>query len=306
MTPNVTVVMATYNGEAYLEEQIYSILNQTYQNFYLLISDDVSTDGTYPLLKKIETQYGNVSVQQNELRLGVVKNFENLIEAVDTEYIALADQDDIWERNKLEFSIKSLQLHEKKQEPLLFHSDLSVVNQDNELIESSFFKMRGYKFPNKKSLDIMLGRSGIMGNTMVFNQALKEKILPFPDDLIVHDYWIALVNESEGKRLTSMKNLISYRIHTQNTSSSFREKKPSLRNLTLPYHEIKRESVLDELKKRFDIASKELTVINRFIDYLEFKKDKFYLSYLVLKYDFFRVGVLYKLKLIGAILWKHR
>jgi len=303
----VTIVLATYNGELYLREQLDSIFNQSFLDYQLLVGDDCSTDNTVKIIEEYQLKYQNIHLLCNSKRLGHVSNFENLIKQVDKGYIALCDQDDIWYEDKLLEAMNALQSTDDINLPILFHSDLLGINTKKVKIYDSFFLKRGYSFPKKKSIDIMLGRSGIMGNTMVFNQALKEKILPFPKDLIVHDYWIALVNEFMGKRITFPNVLLKYRIHEGNTSKTFRpsSKKNFLRkSIILPYHNIQREKVLEEFKKRFTFKSEDLQILNIFLEYLYFKKDKLFLMSLVSQYDFFRLGFGYKLKLYGAIIWK--
>ena len=303
----VTIVLATYNGEAYLREQLDSILNQSFVDYQLLIGDDCSTDDTVKIIEEYQLKYKNIYLLCNLKSLGHVLNFENLITQVDKGYIALCDQDDIWHKDKLLEAINSLESFSDSTIPRLFHSDLLGIDSNNTTLYDSFFLKRGYAFSQKRSIDILLGRSGIMGNTMVFNQALKEKILPFPKDLIVHDYWIALVNEFVGKRITSHKSLVKYRIHDSNTSKTLRTltKNRFLRsNIILPYHNIQREKVLEEFRERFTFKNEDLEILNVFLEYLYFKKNKLFLISLVSKYDFFRLGFGYKLKLYGAILWK--
>ncbi|CAA6822232.1 MAG: Alpha-L-Rha alpha-1,3-L-rhamnosyltransferase (EC [uncultured Sulfurovum sp.] len=303
----ITIILATYNGEKYLEELLNSILNQLYKEFKIVICDDISTDKTLNILEKYQNKHTNkIEIYQNKKQLGVVKNFEKLITLADTEYIALCDQDDVWHENKLLEAIKCLEKKKERNIPLLFHSDLKIVNSQGNIVSNSFFKKRGYAFPKKQCFDVMLGRSGVMGNTMVFNQALKNKVLPFPEKLIVHDYWIALVNELEGERFTYIEPLINYRMHESNTSNSFRHEKQSLSNITLPYHKIHRKSVLEVFKERFHLNPEELIIIDAFMDYLSFKKNKLYLIGLIFRYNFFRLGLKYKLKLIGAMIWKKK
>ena len=303
----LTILIATYNGELYIKEQLDSILNQSFKDYKIICQDDKSTDNTFFILKKYQKKYPNIiTVVQNIKRLGIVASFEKLIENSDTEYISLCDQDDIWQRDKLLISIELLERVANKETPLLFHSDLTMVDSDLNRLHSSFFKKRGYSFPQERKLDIMLGRSGIMGNTMVFNKKLKDAILPFPKSLVVHDYWIALVNEIIGKRITYNHPLINYRLHKKNGSLTLRKQSQNnffKRNIILPYQNIEREEVLKELLSRILLEREDKIIIQSFIDYLQFK-NKIKIFFFIFKYDFFRNGFIYKLKLIGAILWK--
>jgi len=306
MNKKVTIVLATYNGELYLREQLDSIFNQSFLDYQVLIGDDCSTDNTVKIIKEYQLKYQNIHLLRNAKRLGHVSNFENLISQVDNGYIALCDQDDIWYEDKLLEAMGTLESFTDMNLPMLFHSDLVGIDIKKVKLYDSFFEKRGYSFPKKRSIDIMLGRSGVMGNTMVFNQALKEKILPFPKDLIVHDYWIALVNEFMGKRITYPNALIKYRIHESNTSQTFRASSKSFfrKKIILPYHNIQREKVLEEFKERFIVKGEDFAILNTFLDYLYFKKNKIFLISLLSRYNFFRLGFSYKLKLYGAIIWK--
>lgn len=306
----VTVVVATYNGEQFIGAQLGSVLSQTFKDFEIIIRDDLSTDDTFTIIKEYESKYpGIIKVYRNNTRVGVVKNFERLIGDATGEYIALCDQDDVWCSGKLETAIDELESLKDKQMSVLFHSDLEMVDDGLNNICDSLFAQRGYFFNAFKSVDVMLGRSGIMGNTMVFNQNLKNKILPFPDALVVHDYWIALVNEIVGKRITHNKPLVKYRLHNQNTSLTLRGASSDNffhRDITLPYHNLNRESVIRELLDRFDLGSDDVLLVDDFLNYLEFEKNKLYVIALVFKHNFFRLGFFYKLKLAGAILWKRK
>ena len=309
----ITIIVATYNGELYLREQLESLLNQTFKDYQILIGDDASTDNTFTILKEYEEKYRNINVIQNEKQLGFVANFEKLLIFSETKYIAFCDQDDIWYDDKLEKAIDSLESIGREDTPLLFHSDLRVINGEKKILFNSFFQMRGYSFPNNRSVDIMLGRSGIMGNSMVINKVLKDKVLPFPKDLVVHDYWIALINELFGERVTFEKPLLDYRIHNNNSSNSLEKITENKllkfffdRKVKLPYHKIKRELVLEELAERFILEERDRVLIEKFLDYLLFRRNKIFLILILFKYNFFRIGVVYKLKLVGVILWKKK
>lgn len=311
--PLVTIILATYNGEAFLEEQLLSIINQSYTNIELLVADDCSIDRSYEILTRYALSYKWMHLRQNEERLGLVKNFENLLESAKGDYIAFCDQDDIWREDKVLKAVEILQ-NEDNSKPLMFHSDLVVTNGKMKIISPSYFKMRSYCFGSDKQLDAIVGRCGVMGNTLVINQKLKSLVLPFPHGLKAHDYWIALINELYGKRLTSFDMLVRYRLHQTNSSNTLdsierkRGTAPffSRDRINLPYFTINREKVLKTMLKQHQVEAEEKEVILKFIDYLEFKKNKLYLIYLILRYDFLRDNLLYRMKIGLKILWKRR
>ncbi|MEA3491835.1 MAG: glycosyltransferase family 2 protein [Campylobacterota bacterium] len=309
--PLVTIIMATYNGESFLEEQLNSIVEQKYNNIELLIADDNSTDKTYQILSHYAQIFSWIHIYRNNKHLGLVKNFEKLLKQAQGKYIAFCDQDDVWEEDKLWIAIDSL-AGESSQQPLMFHSDLTAVDKNLQVIAASYFSMRAYTFREKKELSVMLGRSGIMGNTMVINQKLKSLVLPFPPDLKAHDYWIALINELYGKRLISHEPLVKYRLHHTNssnristiTSQIFSIDHLSREMIRLPFFGIKREKALRFLLKQYRVKDEDREIILKFIDYLEFKKSRIYLIYLIFKYNFLRDNFGYRIKIALKMIWK--
>ena len=138
MDEKIDILMATYNGERYLKEQIESILNQTYSNIRLLICDDLSTDNTYNILKEYEKKDKRVKVTRNENNLGVTKNFEKLLSMVESKYYMFSDQDDVWNSDKVELSYRKL----KKENADLVFTDLTVVDENLNVISKSFNRLK--------------------------------------------------------------------------------------------------------------------------------------------------------------------
>ena len=311
--PLVTIIMATYNGEAFLEEQLLSIVGQSYKNIELLIADDCSDDKSYEISTRYAQEYRWIHLRQNREHLRLVKNFEKLLESAQGDYIAFCDQDDVWREDKVRIAVEVLQ-REDNSKSLMFHSDLAAANEKLETIAPSYFKVRSYRFRNHKQIDVILGRCGVLGNTMVTNQKLKSLALPFPDGLKAHDYWIALINELYGKRVTSQEPLVRYRLHQTNSSNrlkNFKGQKSSLSNLSrdkinLPFFGVSREKILKELLRRYQLEDKDKKIVLRFIEYLEFKKNRFYLISLIFRYDFLRDNLFYRLKIAWKMAWKRR
>ena len=99
--PLVSVVMATYNGERFIAEQLESILTQTYSNLEIIIVDDRSTDQSYTILESYAAKDTRIRLFRNEQNLGYVKNFEKGLSLAGGVYIAPSDQDDIWLPHKI-------------------------------------------------------------------------------------------------------------------------------------------------------------------------------------------------------------
>ena len=119
----VSIAMCSYNGERFIQEQINSILEQSYSNFELIITDDCSSDKTIEIIKNYQANDTRIKLYQNEVNLGFVKNFEKAISLCTGEYIALADQDDIWTKDKLKTFIENIG------ENVLIYSDALLIDE---------------------------------------------------------------------------------------------------------------------------------------------------------------------------------
>lgn len=217
MEEQIDILLATYNGEKYLEEQLDSILNQTYSNIQLIISDDCSTDNTRQILKKYEEQDKRIKIYYQEKNLGCVKNFEFLLKHVQNEKFMLSDQDDKWLPEKIEKTYETMQ---KEKADLVF-GDLEVVNENLETIAPSF---NSYMSLNKKikkyinSYKLNYLYNCITGCTVMTKKKWIKKILPLPSDskYLVHDHWIGLMVALDGKLAYMPEKYIKYRQHGNN------------------------------------------------------------------------------------------
>ena len=136
MEERIDVLVATYNGEKYIREQLDSIINQTYKNIRILISDDCSKDSTPDILKEYEQKDDRIIVYTHEKNFGnYIKNFEFLLTKVESEYYALCDQDDVWLPEKIEKTFNKL----KEENADLAYTDLKVVDQDLNVIYPSMW-----------------------------------------------------------------------------------------------------------------------------------------------------------------------
>jgi len=308
--PLLSVVMTTYNGEKYLKAQLDSIFSQTFQDFQLIISDDHSTDKTLDIIKQYQKKYKNIFLSINEQPLGSVSNFEKVIKLSKTKYTALSDQDDIWEKNKLQLQMQSIQELEKQYQniPLLVHSDLSMIDSNSKQTANSYFKFRAYKLSKQKDIGHILGPCGVMGNTILINNHLQKKLFPFPKHLKVHDYWIAVVNETLGYRLTLNTPLVRYRIHENNLSNSSKNISKNIfsklnKRCTLPYIKQDRENVLEYLITSYPLKESDITIIKNFIHYLKNSKQNRIKNYLILyNNSLIKKGILPKVRFFFQLL----
>ena len=273
----VSIVMAVHNGEAWLAEQIDSILAQTVSDFELLIGDDASSDRSPLILKEYALRDQRVHLFRHDDTVGVARNFAFLMERAEGQYIAFCDQDDRWHSRKLERQLEAMERSEVQNEgiPILVHSDLRLIGEDGKTIAPSYFRKRGYDFPKKSSLPLMLTRSGIMGNTVLINRALRNATLPFPPGLKYHDWWLGAVAELEGRRITLEEALVEYRIHTHNTSGKARwlagEYRYPWKHRWLPWHDRDRIGAIEALLSR-EIMEDQKRILKCYLNYLRAEK----------------------------------
>lgn len=216
MEEKVDILMATYNGKKYLKEQIESILNQTYKNIQLIISDDCSTDGTREILRQYE-QNERIKIFYQEKNLGYIKNFEFLLKNVESNLYMLSDQDDVWKQEKIEKSVEKL---EKENLDLVF-GDLEVVDENLNTICESFDKyMKLDRKINKciGNYKLQYLYNCITGCTILSKKEYLEKILPIPTNskYMLHDFWIGLIISLDGKIGYIKDTYIKYRQHGNN------------------------------------------------------------------------------------------
>ena len=208
----IDILMATYNGEKYLSEQIDSIVGQTYQNWNLLIRDDNSSDGTLQILEKYEKLDRRIKIlRDNRGNLGIVKNFEELLKNSKSELIMFSDQDDIWFENKLDMYLKIAEKLEFS--GFLIHSEAALFNKNHENIsKGSFISKKAVK----KGLENVFFNYFVQGATILISKEIRDFIFPFPKEAYLHDRYIHLVSELFFERVFINQPLIYYRQHGNN------------------------------------------------------------------------------------------
>ena len=204
----ISVCMASFNGAKYIKEQIESILPQLPDDAEFIISDDGSTDSTLEIIKSINDKRIKVIAGPGK---GVVKNFENALMCARGDVVFLTDQDDTWREDKLS---KVLEAFEDGTTECVLH-DATVVDGEGNVIMPSFFRWRGVKH----GLIHNILKNSYTGCCMAFTSVLKDAVLPFPESIEMHDWWIGLNAEKRGKALFVEDRLIAYRRHGQNTNS---------------------------------------------------------------------------------------
>lgn len=208
MSIKISVCLAAYNGEKYIESQISSIMNQLNQGDELIIVNDYSTDRTIEIVESIQDT--RIKIINNKINLGIVKSFEKSIANASGNIIFLSDQDDIWIQNKVERVIAEF---EKDVAITLVITDALLINTDGELISNSFFKELG-GFSSGFIANLI--KNKYHGCTIAFKKEMRTFILPFPTNLAMHDIWIGMCNVLYGKTFYIDEPLIQYRRHGGN------------------------------------------------------------------------------------------
>lgn len=220
MSELVAILLATYNGAQFLEDQLNSIANQTYKNWIVFASDDGSTDETISILNHYRICWGdNKLVIKQGPKRGFAMNFATLLcsEDIHADFYAFADQDDIWHADKLERALNILR-STPQSVPSLYGGRTLIINERNETVG------RSPLFTKPPSFQNALVQSIMGGNTMVFNQALREKLKQVDytrASLPSHDWWCYLVVAGLGGACVyDPQPSVSYRQHGNNIVGS--------------------------------------------------------------------------------------
>jgi glycosyltransferase involved in cell wall biosynthesis len=202
----ISVCIATYNGEKYIKIQIDSILKLLDINDEIIISDDGSNDNTVKIIRSYSDN--RIKLFEKQKFRSPIFNFENALRKASGDYIVLADQDDIWQNNKIEVIKEYLNNYD------LVLSDANIIDSEGNEIYKSFYEING----SKQGLIKNIIKNSYLGCAMAFNRKILNKALPFPKDIPMHDWWLGLIGEIYGKIYFIDDKLISYRRHENNVS----------------------------------------------------------------------------------------
>lgn len=217
----ISVVVCTYNGEKYLEQQLVSIVQQTRPPDEIIVSDDGSTDQTLAIAHKIlamaEAVGIAVSVVSRKKPLGASGNFSSALPLAQHDLIALSDQDDVWSLNKLELLGATFEAH---LDALLVHTDATLIDSTGAATTTLMATLRltsGERLAlrARRGLETLVRRNVVTGATVMLRRSLLGQALPIPDGW-VHDEWLALVAATQGGLVFDERRLVDYRIHADN------------------------------------------------------------------------------------------
>ena len=209
----VDILVATYNtNEKYLRKQIESILRQTHKNLKIYISDDKSSDKKVAeILKEYEKKDNRIKLYIQPKNLGYNKNFEFLLQQSTANYIMFSDHDDIWGKEKVEKSLKKI----KEENVDMVYCNCRQVDEDGVVLQDDYFKYKNVPLVKGKS-KLAISRCVGIGCSQIITKAVRDKMLPFKNDVIAHD-WLAAFIANEGKGMCYIKEpLFDYRLHGTN------------------------------------------------------------------------------------------
>jgi len=257
--PLVSIAMATYNGEKYLKEQLDSIYTQSYKNIEVIVTDDCSTDKTVEILEQYSSSHG-LKYCINQENLGFVKNFEKALTLCEGEYIALADQDDVWQTNKIQ------RLYESIGDALLIHSDASLIDGEGKMIGDSYAKTSN-KILRKNIMGYFFNNDAT-GCTMMFPRKVLSFVLPFPQDVISHDWWIAIQAKKREVIQYIPEPLIAYRQHLSNQIGAIDILGINSHSLRVKVYQ-KKLLFLKMLRQKIEWSKKEREVLDDLVYYYQ-------------------------------------
>lgn len=230
----VAILMATYNGERFLAEQLESLLSQTHENFALYVRDDGSSDRTMEILSEYVSRDERIHLVDPEASKmqdaeqsgwtlhGAKENFSCLYEWAEKNttdsYYMFCDQDDVWLPDKIEDSLSAITHAEElegEDQAILLHTDLRVVDENLKTIGESYLAYRALD-PSIQDLPHLLAQNNITGCTMMWNRAFMEKVRLTHPYMYLHDWWMSLSAAALGRIVYLPKATILYRQHSGN------------------------------------------------------------------------------------------
>ncbi len=220
--PLVSIAMCTYNGVVYLQEQLDSLVEQTYPNLEIVIVDDGSRDESIAIINKYTNRYKNIRLIINDTNLGYSRNFEKAIGLCKGDLIALCDQDDIWDREKIAIMVEHIGDH-----VLIYHDSL-FIDEEGRSLDKKISDIRNcYSGSDAR---VFLFENCVSGHAMLFRKDLINLASGFRPE-IAHDWWLAYIATNTGSILFLDKALVQYRQHRSASTDILRQKTKLVKKL---------------------------------------------------------------------------
>lgn len=311
-SPNVAILLATYNGAKYLKAQLDSIIHQTHPNWTIYVSDDGSTDQTLDIIKSYQKtlQTKLILLHHPQPFRSAKLNFSFLLNSVpDHPYYMFCDQDDAWHPKKISALLQTISIQSTSTQasstqasstPLLAHCDCQIVDQNLKVIHHSFIRHTQKILKTDTITKQLLLECYIPGCVIMFNHTLRQLTQPIPNSSAMHDWWLQQVASLTGQILYLDRPLHSYRQHDNNAVGANHSKSLTTRIYKLINYKKHRSTwkthqatVLAQAKTLLKIYRSHLTpdnfnILTTFITIMETKSPLKRL-YLLLKHRFFPI-----------------
>ncbi|WP_086818598.1 glycosyltransferase [Allokutzneria sp. NRRL B-24872] len=263
----VAICMATYSpSREYLEQQLDSIRAQTHTNWVCVLCDDASPEPARKLIRELVGGDRRFVFVENDDNVGFYRNFERALKLVpaDADAVALSDQDDVWDRDKIATLLAELADPEVR----LAYSDMRLVDQDGRHLADSFWHRRRNQCTDLLALAQLNTVTG--GACLARADLVRERVLPFPPGTVsvFHDHWLAVAALGAGRIAFVDRPLYSYRQHgdaiTGHREDDLDEGLPPLSKLAMSVVGLG-DPLTDEQRARLDaVAEYELTRLAQF------------------------------------------
>lgn len=215
----IAILLATYQGESYIKQQLDSLLGQTYKNWKAFIHDDGSKDQTVRIVKEYCEKYpDHFSIIEGPSCGGAKGNFFFLTNMIESELYMYCDQDDVWKSEKVQITLDGMEKISKKEKPCLVFTDLTVVDSNLKVIDNSMSHYQRLDC-EKKGLNRALIQNVVTGCTMMINRSLRDLMVKKCDykNVLMHDWWAAVIANAFGEAYYIDVPTILYRQHLDNS-----------------------------------------------------------------------------------------
>lgn len=270
----ISIALCTYNGDRFLERQLESLLVQTYSNLQIIIVDDASIDNTPIIIKKFAKRDQRLKVFFNDKNIGFNANFSKAIEQCSGNYIAICDQDDIWEPNKIEI------LYERIGDSKLVYHDSIFIDENDRLTGKKMSDL--HRFVNNNCSDLLLFHNCVSGHACLLKKELIKIAMPFPKG-IYYDWWLAFTASCLGEIDYIKIPLVRHRRHSESFTMKDKES-----NLTKRIHLLTlfegfylipptTRSIVGSLKQKYESKSEFKFSLKLFLELLKNRHKIFFI-----------------------------
>ncbi|MFD2148347.1 glycosyltransferase family 2 protein [Mucilaginibacter antarcticus] len=228
--PLVSIALCTYNGAPYLRQQLDTLVGQTYSNIELIVVDDCSTDGTVTILQEYASNHPQLKLHHNLSNLGYVKNFEKAISLTQGELIALADQDDIWDTDKIRLMVEGIA------DNIMLYHDSEFTDEQEQPLNKKVTDVRNFYAGNDSR--VFLFENCVSGHSILFKRELVSYLTGF-NKVIIHDWWLAYIACNVGSIGYLPQALVQYRQHQKASTNILRQDRGQAKRKTRDWRKLR-------------------------------------------------------------------